>query len=111
MKGSNRRKVVAGAAAVARGRRQRGGGGRDAALARRPRTTRSWRTRPTQLGVEPDELEDAIEQALENRLDEAVKAGRMTQEQADALKERHRVRRLPALRRAGRPRRPSRSTG
>ncbi len=41
-----------------------------------------------QLGVEPDELEGAIEQALENRLDEAVAAGRMTQEQADALKER-----------------------
>ena len=41
-----------------------------------------------QLGVSPDELGDAITQALENRLDEAVKAGRLTQEQADALKER-----------------------
>jgi hypothetical protein len=41
-----------------------------------------------QLGVEPSELETAIEQALENQLDEAVAAGRLTQEQADALKER-----------------------
>jgi hypothetical protein len=41
-----------------------------------------------QLGVDPDELESAITKALENRLDEAVAAGRMTQEQADALKAR-----------------------
>lgn len=41
-----------------------------------------------QLGVQPSELSAAIEQALENRLDEAVAAGRLTQEQADRMKER-----------------------
>jgi hypothetical protein len=41
-----------------------------------------------QLGVEPDELRDALQQALENRLDEAVEDGRLTEEQAARLKER-----------------------
>jgi hypothetical protein len=41
-----------------------------------------------QLGVDPDALSDALKQALENRIDAAVEAGRITQEQADALKER-----------------------
>lgn len=41
-----------------------------------------------QLGVEPSELSDALKQALKNRLDEAVEAGRLTKEQADELKER-----------------------
>jgi hypothetical protein len=40
------------------------------------------------LGVEPEELSDALKQALENRLDEAVEDGRLTEEQADRLKER-----------------------
>jgi len=41
-----------------------------------------------QLGVEPSELSDALKQALENRVDQAVEDGRLTEEQADALKER-----------------------
>lgn len=41
-----------------------------------------------QLGVEPQELSDALKQALENRIDEAVDAGRLTEEQAKELKER-----------------------
>lgn len=41
-----------------------------------------------QLGVDPAKLSDALKQALENRIDEAVKDGRMTEEQAKAMKER-----------------------
>ena len=42
----------------------------------------------SQLGVEPAELSDALKQALMNRIDEALDDGRLTQEQADELKER-----------------------
>ena len=42
----------------------------------------------SQLGVEPEELSDALEQALKNRIDEAVDEGRLTEDQADELKER-----------------------
>ena len=35
-----------------------------------------------QLGVEPSALSDALKHALENRIDEAVEAGRLTEEQA-----------------------------
>jgi polyhydroxyalkanoate synthesis regulator phasin len=41
-----------------------------------------------QLGVEPSELSDALKQALENRIDEAVAEGRLTKEQAQELKKR-----------------------
>lgn len=41
-----------------------------------------------QLGVEPQELSDALEQALKNRVDAAVRDGRLTQEQANRMKER-----------------------
>jgi predicted DNA-binding protein (UPF0251 family) len=41
-----------------------------------------------ELGVEPDELSDALKQALKNRVDEAVAAGRLTEEQGARLKER-----------------------
>jgi uncharacterized protein YidB (DUF937 family) len=41
-----------------------------------------------QLGVKPQELSDALEQALKNRVDEAVDAGRLTEEQGKRLKER-----------------------
>ncbi len=41
-----------------------------------------------QLGIEPSELSDALEEALKNRVDQAVEDGRLTEEQADALKER-----------------------
>ena len=40
------------------------------------------------LGVEPEALESALEDALAARLDEAVAAGRLTEEQATELKER-----------------------
>ena len=41
-----------------------------------------------ELGVEPGALSDALKHALENRIDEAVKAGRLSEEQGNALKER-----------------------
>jgi uncharacterized protein YidB (DUF937 family) len=41
-----------------------------------------------QLGVEPSELSNALKQALKDRIDAAVAAGRLTEEQAAALKER-----------------------
>jgi polyhydroxyalkanoate synthesis regulator phasin len=41
-----------------------------------------------QLGVEPSELSNALEQALKNRIDDAVEAGRLTEAQGNALKER-----------------------
>jgi polyhydroxyalkanoate synthesis regulator phasin len=41
-----------------------------------------------QLGVEPSELSDALKHALQNRVDEAVEEGRLTEEQGEALKER-----------------------
>jgi hypothetical protein len=41
-----------------------------------------------QLGVEPSALSDALRQALKNRIDEAVDAGRLSKEQADQLKKR-----------------------
>jgi hypothetical protein len=41
-----------------------------------------------QLGVAPAELSDALKQALANRLDEAVKAGTLTEAQAEAMKQR-----------------------
>jgi polyhydroxyalkanoate synthesis regulator phasin len=41
-----------------------------------------------QLGVDPAKLSDALEQALKNRIDAAVKDGRLTKEQGDAMKRR-----------------------
>ena len=41
-----------------------------------------------ELGVEPSALSDALKHALENRIDEAVEAGRLTEEQGKELKER-----------------------
>ena len=41
-----------------------------------------------QLGVEPAELSDALRQAYENRIEEAVDDGRLTEEQAERLEER-----------------------
>jgi len=42
----------------------------------------------SQLGVKPAELSDALKQALKNRVDEAVDAGKLTEEQGKDLKER-----------------------
>ena len=55
----------------------------------------------SQLGVEPSELSDALKQALKNRIDEAVKDGRLTDEQADQLKERIDATEYPILGGAG----------
>jgi hypothetical protein len=87
MQGPSRRKVVAGAAAALA---VVGSGAAVAATQLSPEGENDavLKDAAEQLGVSPDELGDAITQALENRLDEAVKAGRLTQEQADALKER-----------------------
>jgi hypothetical protein len=41
-----------------------------------------------QLGVEPSELSDALRQALENRIDDAVESGKLTEDQAESLKDR-----------------------
>ena len=41
-----------------------------------------------QLGIDPAKLNDALKQALENRIDEAVKAGRLTEAQGKAMKQR-----------------------
>jgi len=41
-----------------------------------------------QLGVDPAKLNAALQKALENRIDEAVKAGRLTEEQGTAMKKR-----------------------
>src|SRR5215211_7010099 len=41
-----------------------------------------------QLGVEPNELSNALKQALKNRVDAAVKDGRVTQEQGAEMKRR-----------------------
>ncbi len=51
----------------------------------------------SQLGIEPSALSDALRQALKNRTDEAVDAGRMTKEQADDLKERIDAHEYPLL--------------
>ena len=39
-----------------------------------------------QLGIEPSRLSDALKKALENRVEAAVAAGRLTREEGDALK-------------------------
>jgi hypothetical protein len=41
-----------------------------------------------QLGVQPEELSDALKQAYANRVDAAVAAGRLTKEQGEELKRR-----------------------
>jgi hypothetical protein len=41
-----------------------------------------------ELGVEPDELSNALKQALKNRVDAAVEDGRLTKEQGQRIKER-----------------------
>jgi polyhydroxyalkanoate synthesis regulator phasin len=48
-----------------------------------------------QLGVTPSALEDALREALKNRVDDAVEAGRLTEEQGKALKERIDARETP----------------
>ena len=49
------------------------------------------------LGVEQAELTDALRRAYANRIDQAVEDGRLTEEQADALKERLEAGDVPLL--------------
>lgn len=55
----------------------------------------------SQLGVESEELSDALKQAMKNRLDAAVDAGQLTEEQATQLKERIDSEGFPLLGRGG----------
>jgi polyhydroxyalkanoate synthesis regulator phasin len=41
-----------------------------------------------QLGIEPNELSEALEQALKNRVDDAVEDGRLTEQEGERMKER-----------------------
>ena len=50
-----------------------------------------------QLGVQPSELSNALKQALKNRIDAAVAAGRLTEEQSTELKERVDAEAFPLL--------------
>lgn len=50
-----------------------------------------------QLGVEPDALSDALKQAIQNQVDEAVEDGRLTEEQGERLKERIETGEVPFL--------------
>ena len=60
----------------------------------------------SQLGVEPTELSSALKQAMKNRIDAAVGAGQLTEEQATSAQGTHRLERVPAARprRTRRPR-------
>jgi hypothetical protein len=86
MQRSLKRKVVAGgiaALAVA------GAGGAVAATEWSPKAESDavLEDAAKELGVEPQELDDALRRALENRVDEAVKAGRLSEEEGERLKE------------------------
>lgn len=50
-----------------------------------------------QLGVEPSELTAALEETLANRVDAAVEAGRLTEAEGEAIKERIRAGEVPLL--------------
>jgi hypothetical protein len=90
------RKIAIGAAAVVAAA---GGGAAIAATKLDPRqeSEAAVEDAAEQLGVEPSELTDALEDALANRVDEAVQAGLLTEEQAAALKERIRSGDVPLM--------------
>ena len=87
MDGSTKRKAAAGAAAVLA---LAGGGAAVAATQLSPKAESDAVVNDAakQLGVSPTELKSALTNALEDRLDAAVKDGRLTQAQADELKQR-----------------------
>ena len=58
-----------------------------------------------QLGVDPAKLNDALEQALANRIDAAVKAGTLTKERGDEMKAAIQAGTFPLFGVRGRPRR------
>jgi hypothetical protein len=90
------RKIAIGAAAVVAAA---GGGGAIAATKLDPRQESEAVVEDAaeQLGVQPSELTDALEDALANRVDEAVEAGRLTEEQGAELKERIRSGDVPLM--------------
>lgn len=67
----------------------------------------------SQLGVQPEELSGALKQAMKNRIDAAVVAGQLTEEQAKELKQRIDSEDFPLLGRGshGRPGFPGRGLG
>lgn len=50
-----------------------------------------------QLGIDPTQLTEALEQALKNRVDDLVEDGHLTQEQGEALKQRIELSDVPLL--------------
>jgi hypothetical protein len=90
------RKIAIGAAAVVAAA---GGGGAIAATKLDPgqESEAVVEDAAEQLGVEPSELTDALEDALANRVDEAVEAGRLSEEQGAELKERIRSGEFPLM--------------
>jgi hypothetical protein len=81
------RKVAAGAVALVA---VAGGGAAVAAtqLSSKEESQTVLKDAAAQLGVKPSELSAAIKSALENRVDAAVAAGRITKSQGDELKQR-----------------------
>ena len=92
----NRRKLAVGAAAMA----AVAGGGAIAANAATPEEESESLLDDVaeELGVEPARLSDALTQAYENRLDEAVQSGELTQAEADELRDRLEAGDVPLLR-------------
>jgi hypothetical protein len=84
----HRRKVVVAAAGVAAAAVTAGAFAATGALSSREESQAVMEDAAEQLGVEPAELSAALKQALKNRVDAAVAAGRLTEEQATELKER-----------------------
>ena len=85
---STKTKIVAGAVAAAA---IAGGGAAVAATQLRSPSEESQaivNDAAAQLGVQPQALSNALKKALENQVDAAVAAGRLTKEQGDALKQR-----------------------
>jgi hypothetical protein len=82
-----KRKVAAGAVALVA---IAGGGGAIAATQLSPQQESQTvlNDAASQLGVTPSELSAALKSAIEKRIDAAVAAGRLTNEQGDALKQR-----------------------
>jgi hypothetical protein len=90
------RKIAIGAAAVTA---TVGAGGAIAATQLDPREESQALVNDAaeELGVEPSELTAALKEALANRVDEAVEAGRLTEAQGEELKERIRAGDAPLL--------------
>jgi hypothetical protein len=93
----HRNKLVAGAAALAV---VAGGGaavGATGALSPKEESKAVLDDAAKELGVEPSELSAALKTALKNRVDAAVKAGRLTEAEGQAMKERIDAGEVPLL--------------